>query len=257
MRRSFASLRDFPDRAVGTKERRQRQLAEREKLFLETAQELIRESGLLSLQMSRIAEKCEYAVGTLYQHFASKEDLLLALTTMHTSEHLNLFQRVAQWKASPRERMFAYGVAEAIFVQRHPDHFRIAQYALCEVVWRAASPDRREEFLEMSMPVGEIVSSTVNEAIAAGDVQTHGMTPHELCTGFWALSHGTHDLVHVEGMLEAFAVQDAYRLMCRHMHVMLNGLGWKPLVDPSDQEATDRLIERIKNEVFHDLCCEN
>ncbi|MEW6168517.1 MAG: hypothetical protein AB1651_12595 [Pseudomonadota bacterium] len=64
--------------------------------------------------------------------------------------------------------------------------------------------------------------------------------PEAVFIGIGALSHGTHDLVDVEGMLEAFAVHGTYWLMRRHMHVMVNGLGWKPLVAPSDQEAADR-----------------
>lgn len=55
---------------MGTKERRQRQFAEREQLFLDTARHLIEEGGLLPLQMTRIAEAAEYAVGTLYQHLS-------------------------------------------------------------------------------------------------------------------------------------------------------------------------------------------
>ncbi|SFF27209.1 transcriptional regulator, TetR family [Fontimonas thermophila] len=240
--------------AVGTKERRQRQFAEREQLFLDTARELIRESGLLNLQMSRIAEKCEYAVGTLYQHFASKEDLLLALTTLQAQEHTELFRRVRDWNASARDRMIAIGVADLIFVRRHPDHFRIAQYALCEVVWRAASPDRRAEFLEACQPVARIVADIVRDAVAAGDLVLGRLTPEQLCTGLWALCNGTHNLVHAEGVLEEFAGHDAYRLMFRHMHAMLNGFNWKPLVDVTDDRTIDRLNERIRNEVFHDLC---
>ncbi len=66
---------------LGTRERRQREVAEHEQLFLTAARELIRQDGLLNLQMARVAEKCDYAVGTLYQHFGSKEDLLVALAT--------------------------------------------------------------------------------------------------------------------------------------------------------------------------------
>ncbi|MEQ1439579.1 TetR/AcrR family transcriptional regulator [Fontimonas sp. SYSU GA230001] len=242
---------------MGTKERRQRQFAEREQLFLEHARELIRESGLLNLQMSRLAEKCEYAVGTLYQHFASKEDLLLALTTAQAQEHTELFRRVAEWKTLSRERMFAIGVADKIFVQRNPDHFRISQYALCEVVWRAASPDRREDFLAVCQPIGRCVASIVEDGVRDGDLELNGVTVQELCTGLWALCNGTHNLVHTEGVLEDFAVRDAYRVMCQHIQVMLNGFGWKPLADPTDTQAMHRLIQRIKNEVFHDFCCEN
>jgi len=242
------------DTAVGTKERRQRQFAEREALLLEHARELIRDNGLLNLQMSRLAEKAEYAVGTLYQHFASKEDLLLALTTAQTVEHVELFQRVAKWDADSRDRMFAIGVADSIFVQKHPDHFRVAQYALCEVVWRAASPDRREDFLDACQPISEIVVGIVDDGVRDGDLILQGQTSREVCTGMWALSNGTHNLVHAEGVLQDFTAGDSYQLMCRHMQVMLNGYGWTPLVDPNDDKAIGALIERIKTEVFHDLC---
>lgn len=240
--------------SVGTKERKQRQFDEREQWFLDVAGRLIEEGGLLPLQMNRIAETAEYAVGTLYQHFASKEDLLLALTTAQTREHVELFKRVARWDAVPRERMFAMGVADMIFVHRRPDHFRIAQYALCEVVWRAASSQRRDAFIAATAPVGEVVVGVVEDAVRCGDLVLNGLTPAELSTGLWALSNGTHNLVHVEGVLDQFTIKDAYRLMCRHMQIMLNGFGWKPLADPGDDAATDRLIQRIKDEVFHDLC---
>jgi AcrR family transcriptional regulator len=239
---------------VGTKERRQRQIADREQLFLDAARELIREDGLLKLQMSPLAERCEYAVGTIYQHFASKEDLLVALTTQNVREHAELFQRVAQWRARPRERMFAIGVADMIFVQRNPDHFRLAQYALCEVVWQAASPARREALLAANKPIAACVAGIVEEAVAAGDLDRHGQSPQELTTGLWSLSFGFHNLAHAEGLLEDFSVREPYRLMCRHTQHLLNGFGWKPLADPGDRRALDQLIGRVKQEVFADLC---
>lgn len=49
--------------------------------------------GLLALQMARIAEECDYAIGTLYQHFASKEDLLVALATRNCLCRVDLFER--------------------------------------------------------------------------------------------------------------------------------------------------------------------
>ncbi|MES0873977.1 TetR/AcrR family transcriptional regulator [Sinimarinibacterium thermocellulolyticum] len=242
---------------MGTKERKQREFAERERQFLDAAYELISANGLLNLQVGKLAEKCEYAVGTLYQHFASKEDLLLALTTQQSQAHTDMFRRVAQWDARPRDRMFAIAVADMIFVRKYPEHFRIAQYALCEVVWRAASADRRRAFLDAGRPIGEIVTGIVRDAVAAGDLALNGMAPEELCTGLWALCNGIHNLVHAEGVLEDFAVCNSYALMCRHVQTLLNGLGWQPLADPADVRATERLIERISKEVFHDLCSAN
>lgn len=238
---------------MGTRERRQRQFDERETLIIRAAAQAIREHGLLNLQMSRIAEKCEYAVGTLYQHFASKEDLLLALTTESTREHVDMFHRATQWPGTPRERLFAVGVADMIFVQRHPDYFRIAQYSLCEVVWRAASEQRREAYLACSAEIGDIVVGIINEAVAAGDLDLQGLPPQQLALACWALAEGTHNLVHTEGMLRDFDVDDPYLLMCRHMQTLLNGFGWKPLANVEDRQALTDLIHRIQQEAFKEF----
>lgn len=240
---------------MGTRERRQREVAEREQRFLDVARELIRQDGLLNLQMTRIAEKCEYAVGTLYQHFESKEDLLVALAAENSHHRLETFERVAQWKASTRDRMFAIAVADMWLVRRLPELFRLEQYAFTEVVWGAASPERRQQALDAGEPIGRIVEAVVAEAIAVGDVDPQGMQGLELSLAPWALSEGTHWLAHAEGLVEKYGLRDPYRLMLRHQQYLLNGLNWKPLVDAADEAALDRKIATVCNEVFHGLPC--
>lgn len=237
---------------MGTRERRQREFEDRESLILGCARGLVHDEGLLSLQMSRLAEKCEHAVGTLYKHFESKEDLILALAVQGSQNHVELFERASRWGRNTRDHIFAVTVADMIFVRRNPDHFRIAQYALCEAVWDAATPERRQEFLEVNKPVGEIVIRIVNEAVKAGDLSLNGLQPEQLTTGIWALSFGMHNLVHAKGILEDWEIREPYRLMCQHMQVMLNGFGWKPLINPADWIATDTKIEQLCAEIFND-----
>jgi AcrR family transcriptional regulator len=239
---------------MGTRERRQREVAEREDLFLDTALELIRQDGLLNLQMARIAEKSEYAVGTLYLHFASKEDLLLALITRVFRDYIGLVRQAEAWKAPSRDRMFAVGVADMVFVRRYPDYFRIAQYSLCEVVWKAASPERRQAFMEANDPLVEIVAGIVEDARRAGDLEPAGQTAQEMAVGVWALCNGYHNLVHAEGILDDFSVHDPYPLMCRHLQGLLDGFRWKPISQPADAAAFDALIERVRREVFDESC---
>ena len=59
--------------------RKQREIAQREDLILETARKMLLERGYLGLTMDRIAEEIEYSKGTVYQHFSSKEDLISTL----------------------------------------------------------------------------------------------------------------------------------------------------------------------------------
>jgi AcrR family transcriptional regulator len=240
---------------MGTKERRQRQVAERELLFLETARELIRQDGLLNLQMARIAEKCDYAVGTLYQHFASKEDLLVALATENIQHRAEMFGRVSRWKAGTRDRMFGIAVADMLLVRLHPEQFRLDQFAYTEVVWGAASPERRRQSLEAGEPLGRIVEGIVNEAVRVGDLALKNIASFELATAPWALCEGTHQMAHAEGLTEKYNIRDIYYLMLRHQQALLNGLGWKPFFNPDDESALNAKVKQLCNEVFPDLPC--
>jgi AcrR family transcriptional regulator len=235
---------------MGTRERRQREVAEREDLFLDAALDLIRQDGLLNLQMARIAEKCEYAVGTLYLHFASKEDLLLALVTRVFRDYIELVRRAEAWQAPSRDRMFAVGVADMVFAKRYPDYYRVAQYSLCEVVWQAASTPRRQAFLEANDPLVEIVAGIVEEARRGGDLDPAGQTAQDMAVGVWALCGGFHQLAHAEGVLQDFSVTDPYLLMCRHLQGLLDGFRWRPMSDPTNASALHALIERVRREVF-------
>lgn len=241
---------------MGTKERRQREIAERERLFLDRAGELILQDGLLNLQMARVAEACDYATGTLYQHFTSKEDLLVALASEKSAIRAQLFERAASWQAPSRERIFAVAVGDMIFARRYPDYFRLTQYVTTEVVWGAASAQRRQAALEICRPIGEAVFRIFGDAVDAGDLDPRGLSLAELTIGPWTLCLGMHTLVHAEGMLQQYEVRDPYRLLMRNVHCLLNGYGWRPLFDPADDAALDALIDRICGEAFDDVCNE-
>lgn len=239
---------------MGIKERKQREFSEREDLFLDAALDLIRRDGLLNLQMSRLAEKAEYAVGTLYLHFASKEDLLLALVTRVFRDYIALLRQAHAWNATTRERLFAVGVADLVFLRRYPDYFRIAQYSLCEVSWRAVSDTRRQAFLAANAPVSEIVSGIVEDARRAGDLPPDGQSTQDIAVGVWALCGGFHSLAHAEGLLADYAITDPYRSMCRQLLCLLDGYRWQPVSVTSDASAVERLIARVLGEVFNEDC---
>lgn len=237
---------------MGTRERRRREFAEREQLFLDQARRLICENGLLNLQMARVARGCDYATGTLYQHFASKEDLLLALNSHLMTSRVELFQRVVNWDAPSRERILAIAVADIIFARQYPEHFRLAQYVTTEAVWRTASPERREQSLETGRPLGESVGQIVQDAIEAGDLADHGLNLYELGVGNWTMAQGMHTLVHAEGVLDQYNIREPYRRLLMHQQLLLNGMGWQPVHDAWDQQALNRLLARIHQELFPD-----
>lgn len=236
-------------------EHRQRELAEREQLFLDTAQALIQRDGLPSLQMSRIAARSQYAIGTLYQHFASKEDLLVALATRNCLCRVEWFQRAARWSGPTRDRMLAVALADLMVVRDKPEYFRLTQFVWSDVVWNAASEDSRRRSVEASAPLGELVDGIVAAARANGDLPAKVTLPAPALTiGPWSLCLGLQTLVQVDGLLDPHATGDPYRLLLKHLHYLLNGYGWQPLFDPADDAALDAQIDRICAAVFGTAC---
>lgn len=239
---------------MGTRERRLRELAEREQRFMDAAREQICDHGLLALQMAKVARSCDYATGTLYQHFSSKEDLLLAICADQAEKRVATMCRAADWDGSSRERIFALMVADMLFAHQNADHYRLTQYIFTEAVWGSASPRRREAVIDAHRPIGEVITRIVKDAVAAGDVDDQNKQPLELALGQYAMTIGMHTMVHAEGVLDNYNIHDPYQVLLYHGTVHLNGLNWRPLMDPSDKGALDALVSRISTTLFDDLC---
>lgn len=236
---------------MGTQERKQREREAREKLFLDTADRMIAEGGFMKLQMGPLAAACDYATGTLYQYFQSKEDLLLALVVREVETHLEYFRRVDRWSGgSPRERMVAIAVSDLEFARRHPQHMKLKHYVLTEAVWEQASEPRRKEALACSGPMSAIVNRIVTDAVSCGDLQAQDLSPTAISLGPWSLCEGLTALGQVKGLLETLEIADVERLLFRHLQALLNGMGWKPFMDPADETATAALVARIRHEIF-------
>lgn len=239
---------------LNTQSRKQRELAAREERLLDIAYDLVREKGLVALQMSHLAQAAEVAMGTLYSHFSSKEDLLLALAVRGAAHRLQQIERAVAWQERPRYRMLAVTMADWLFIDEHPHLAQIDQYAITEVVWERASEQRRDEFARSREPIGEAIFRVVEDARAEGDLPTDGFAVEEVPFGLWTMLIGTHQLTHAAGLLEYFDIDKPYQLMVRHLNTWLNGLQWQPLTSPDDHTTLDLMCSRLRTEVFDQEC---
>ena len=62
---------------------KQRELAQRDELFLQVARDLLLEGGYHGLTMAAIAKTTGFAKATLYQRFESKDALVVELWQTH------------------------------------------------------------------------------------------------------------------------------------------------------------------------------
>ena len=73
---------------------RAKQKADRNRRILEAATSLFRDAGYDSARIEDIAERAEVSVGTLYNYYQNKGDILLAAVTMEVEEVLEAGRRI-------------------------------------------------------------------------------------------------------------------------------------------------------------------
>lgn len=154
---------------------RERQRQEREDLILRAAADLFVERGYHDTSIEDIAARVGIAKGTVYLHFASKEDLALALVDQGMRRFANSLDAILASDGSPRARLelilerthsaMADGMSqafEAIF--RNPEIImRMRErHDTMSALWR--EPMRR-------------LSETLNEGKALGEFDADMPTP--------------------------------------------------------------------------------
>lgn len=122
----------------GTK-RRARELAERERVILCAAERLIGHHGFHGAGMSEIAREAEYAIGTLYGLFPSKEALFERLVESRAQELATSIHAALDGAGSARERLVNAWHAKREFFARHLHFLRIYASAspMASTVWGA------------------------------------------------------------------------------------------------------------------------
>jgi len=110
---------------MGTKERRDRERQELRQAILTAARDIAAREGWQSVSMRKVAERIEYSPPTIYEHFTSKEALLVEL--MREGFRL-LMERVRDGNsaaASPDARIMAVARAYWEFAWDYPELYQV------------------------------------------------------------------------------------------------------------------------------------
>ena len=231
-----------------TLSRKQREIRDRERRILELARSMIVREGYHGLSMDRIAEELEYSKGTIYLHFACKEEILMALVNETMERRLDLFQRAAAFPGRSRERMSALGAATEVFFELNPDHIHTEHTIRINSIWEKTSEKRRLRLETCEARCSEVVRGVIRDAVAAGDLQVsdeYGVD--QLAFGLWAITFGGYSIAITSPSLANLGIHDPLLAIRGNCIRLLDGAGWKPL---SSEEDLASLIEPIKRQVF-------
>ncbi len=230
-------------RSPQTSARRQRQYEERDRLIRDAARRLLLERGLHGFSMDDVARAVEYSKGTVYQHYESKEDVLVASCAESGTTLAALFERAAALPGTSRERMVAIVEAYCVFVERQAMPFRVIPLVHSPTVLEKASPLRILAMEAAQARVRGACAAVVEWAVACGDLAPGpGIDARTIPFALWAMMFGSFMLTELHSSEKTFGVDDPAAAIRVQWAVYMDGLGWRPLRAELDHEATARRV---------------
>ncbi len=236
---------------MATTPRKQREVRQRELHLLEVARKMLLAQGYAGLSMDRLAEATEYSKGTIYQHFSTKEDLVMALASQSMEQRTSLFDRVAHFEGRPRERMQGLGIADELFARLYPYSFRSELIIKMADLEDRASPERRALLRAHEDRCGGMARSFIEDAVKVGDLDPT-KSVSKVMFAIMTMVIGTHTITsNFSSLMAQTGIVDPFSATRDNIQVLLDGFGWRPLSTEWDYAATYR---RITQEVFPDEC---
>src|SRR5262245_12951972 len=200
--------------------------------------------------MEAIAESIHFSRAVVYQHYQSKEDVLVALAAQTGERRVELFERASAFRGRPRERIVAIGEAVAHFALTYPSHFKTEHIIHSSSVRSKCGAENQARLAACEAKCPQIAAGVVRDAVSQGDlVLPAGLSPEQFVFGLWAMYFGGLFLMSSDVDLERNGGdREPMAALRRGAAALLDGYGWKPLSTEWDYDATRR---RVAKEVIH------
>ena len=231
-----------------TLSRKQRELINREEFILDTAQTMLSEHGYNYVTMDRVAEAVEYSKGTIYNHFASKEDLVCSLCCRFIKNLIDVFDKAYNYGGSTRERYSAIGIGYSLYHQLHPLDSQNFQTLKNNAVRERVSNEKLCEMETLEQKITKISLSIIQDAIDCGDLdKKHQDNINTIAFGCWSMHYGALLLDQSDIPLHALGFSPVVNMLWKNSNTYLDGYQWQPLSDKTDSK---KLFEQISSALF-------
>jgi len=154
---------------------KERQRQERETLILQTAEEVLLEKGYYNTSMDEIAARVGIAKGTLYHHFARKEDLVSALFEHHLQESVYSMEQLALQEGTASERLHA--MLNATYQRIYGARFQLFFSLFHGLDLYQIVQDRKAPISEAMQRISNHISLLLDEGKADGSIDRSIPTP--------------------------------------------------------------------------------
>lgn len=155
--------------AISTTERKRRELASRERALLDAAVALLDRDDWQVVTVEQIAERAEYAKGTVYRHFPSKDDLYARLAVEWNAGTCRAMEAVDAERPFEAVLRDVVGVAWTRLTADRV-HARLLQHVEREDFLARVSPETRAALAEVDGRTLGLLAGLIDWGIAEGAI---------------------------------------------------------------------------------------
>ena len=228
--------------------RKQREINQRDELILNVSRALFIEHGYHNVTMDLIAKEVEYSKGTIYQHYASKEEIISALCMRFSDMLSQWFVEISDNKDIPAYLKMLMIMESQFVIHEYAsaDHDLLTLFKS-----QAFSSKVNEQILhDMNCKVEAIIKlvhNIVRTAEASNELQMQSPANVDSITmGCWAMIEGTFEIAdkhaYDKGGFTAKQIKQVLRANC---FLFLKGCGWQDIPLNASGELT--LTDQDKN----------
>lgn len=207
--------------------RKQREYEARRQDILCAAESLFSKHGFFKTNMAEIASTAQFAMGTVYRFFRSKEDIYISLVEAKVEELASRIERAIADLPSASEKIKALIRVKLEYADRNRDFFRIYVSEWSGFEWTIKSAFG-ERVWKLYMAQIDLVADLVREGMRAGEFRDidpkdaslalHGMLNSTMY--MWMLQvHPTSSLVEKEPLVSSMFLRGLSKEKNgRHVH---------------------------------------
>jgi len=178
---------------------KEKQRQEREALILQAAEAVLMEKGYHETSIDEIASRVGIAKGTVYLHFASKEDLVFALFAQDLEKFQQLVGSTVASELTARAKMEA--ILHVLYGSFFSKRFQLLYSLSNSVDLRRIFVEKKGCMREIWERISALITTLLEEGKAAGEFDTTIPTSVMVSAFFSLLSPKSYDRLMVEGQM--------------------------------------------------------
>ncbi len=158
--------------------------------ILDAAREIIADEGPAALSMRALADRIDYSPAALYEYYASKEEIVVAVCD-EGQRYLFDAMHQADPTLPPVEYLYQIGLAYIHFALEHPDYFLLMFTEAPPPDMTGLSLDKVQALMEQEGAAYGILVQAIQRGIDAGAFRARpGFGRDEMAYAAWTLVHG-------------------------------------------------------------------